>query len=227
MLKKEDRPWTPLHVLPANNKNAFSKYDRQSRRKSNLKTLIIIFLIILLLLLLALFFVSTKIGVKSSGSAITKSKEDLSTSQGLAAPKDKKITIEEDCYGIVPRFGMRKVKSFNRCSILVSYDSPYGSLVVDYRGNGGAATSSDILMRRANTEKYEETSFTSNERNFLLFRNKESINFEKTAFLELEGITIGISLKSDSALNYDKEFQEIITSFYCKNDCKSATLDPL
>ncbi len=122
---------------------------------------------------------------------------------------------------------MRKIKSFSRCSILISYDSPYGSLVVDYRGNGGAATSSDILMRRANTEKYEETSFTSNDRKFLMFRNKESINFEKTAFLEIEGITIGISLKSDSSLNYDKEFQEIIQSFYCKNDCKSATLDPL
>lgn len=190
-------------------------------------SLLVIFLIILLLLLLGVFFLSTKVSGKASSKTTTTDQADLSSSKQLEAAQAKKITLEEDCYGIVPRFGMRKVKSFNRCSVLISYDSPYGSLVVDYRGNGGAATSSDVLMRRANTDKYEESSFTSNDRKFLMFRNKESINFEKTAFLELEGITIGISLKSDSSLNYDKEFQEIIQSFYCKNDCKSATLDPL
>ena len=227
MSKNEDRPWTPLHVLPANSNNPFNKYERRARRKSNLMSLVVIFLIILLLLLLGVFFLSTKVNGKTASKTTSNSKSDSSSSQGLVAQNEKKITLEEDCYGIVPRFGMRKVKSFNRCSVLISYDSPYGSLVVDYRGNGGAATSSDVLMRRANTDKYEESSFTSNDRKFLMFRNKESINFEKTAFLELEGITIGISLKSDSSLNYDKEFQEIIQSFYCKNDCKSATLDPL
>ncbi len=226
MSKNEGKPWTPLHVLPANSNNPFNKFERKARRKSNLMSLIIIFLIILLLLLLGVFFLSTKMGTANKAKTTTDPQTNASSEQ-LAAPKDKRITLEEDCYGIVPRFGMRKVKSFNRCSILVSYDSPYGSLVVDYRGNGGAATSSDILMRRANTDKYEETSFTSNDNTFSLFRNKESTNFEKTAFLELDGITIGISLKSDSSLNYDKEFQEILTSFYCKNGCKSATLDPL
>jgi len=227
MSKSEDRPWTPLHVLPANNNNPFNKYERRARRKANFMSLLVIFLIILLLMLLGVFFLSTKVSGKVTTKSTTANQTDLSASKQLDAVKAKKITLEEDCYGIVPRFGMRKVKSFNRCSVLVSYESPYGSLIVDYRGNGGATTSSDILMRRANTDKYEETSFTSNERKFLMFRNKESINFEKTAFLELDGITIGISLKSDSALNYDKEFQEIIQSFYCKNDCKSATLDPL
>jgi hypothetical protein len=227
MSKNEDRPWTPLHVLPANSNDPFNKYERRARRKANLTSLIIIFLIILLLLLLGVFFLSTKVSGKTNKTTSTTNQVDLSSSKQLEAAQAKKITLEEDCYGIVPRFGMRKVKSFDRCSILVSYDSPYGSLIVDYRGNGGAATSSDILMRRANTDKYEETTFTSNDKKFLLFRNKESINFEKTAFLELEGITIGISLRSDSSLNYDREFQEIIHSFYCKNGCKSATLEPL
>jgi hypothetical protein len=227
MLKNAGRPWTPLHVLPANSNNPYNKYERRARRKSNLASLLIIFLVILLLMLVGVFFFSTKVGGKITTKATPNGLEGPASSQGLAASSGKKITVEEDCYGIVPRFSIRKVKSFNRCSILISYDSPYGSLVVDYRGNGGAATSSDILMRRANTDKYEETTTSIQENKFVLFRNKESMNFEKTAFLELKGITIGITLKSDSTLNYETEFQEILTSFYCKNGCQSATLEAL
>jgi hypothetical protein len=93
--------------------------------------------------------------------------------------------------------------------MFISFESPYGSLVVDYRGNGGAAVSSDILMRKANPEKYEETSSVQNGNAFLMFRNKESINYEKSAYLQFTGTTIGITLKSDSSLNYDVEFLEL------------------
>lgn len=85
--------------------------------------------------------------------------------------------------------------------------------------------SSDILMRKANPEKYEETSSVQNGNAFLMFRNKESINYEKSAYLQFTGTTIGITLKSDSSLNYDVEFLELLSSFYCKNGCQSATLD--
>lgn len=190
-------------------------------------SLLVIFLVILLLLLLGVFFFSTKVSGKVTTKSTIANQADLSASKQLDAAKAKKITLDEDCYGIVPRFGMRKVKSFNRCSILVSYDSPYGSLIVDYRGNGGASVSSDILMRKANPEKYEETTSVGNNTTFLMFRNKESVNYEKTAFLQLKGLTIGITLQSDSSLNYDTDFQEILSSFYCKNGCQSATLDPL
>lgn len=187
-----------------------------------IQSLTIIFLLVLLLLLLGMFFLSTKMVQNSSPKATDTSQEKQSS---LVASTGKKITLEEDCYGIAPMFAMRKVKSFNRCSMLISFESPYGSLVVDYRGNGGAAVSSDILMRKAKPDKYEETSSVQNGNAFLMFRNKESINYEKSAYLQLSGTTIGITLKSDSSLNYDAEFQEILSSFYCKNGCQSATLD--
>ena len=225
MSRSEGKPWTQLHVLPANDRAPYTPHDRKSRVRTKILTLFVIFLLILLLILIGIFFLSTKIAYNTPPTSIPRDQGEKSSS--LVASSGKKTTIEEDCYGIATRFAIRKVQSFHQCSLRVSFESPYGSLIVDYRGNGGASVSSDILMRKANPEKYEETTSVGNNTTFLMFRNKESVNYEKTAFLQLKGLTIGITLQSDSSLNYDTDFQEILSSFYCKNGCQSATLDPL
>ena len=223
--QNRERPWTQLHVLPTIGRVAYLAHDRKSRVWMKIQSLLIIFLILLVIVLLGIFFYTTKI-VPTPSTKTVKIRPDVQSSS-LVASTGKKITLEEDCYGIVPKFTIRKVKSFDRCSMLVSFESPYGSLIIDYRGNGGAAVSSDILMRKANKDRFEETLSTVYKYTFMVFRNRESPNYEKTAFLQLKGTTIGITLKSDSSLNYDTEFQEILSSFYCKNECTSATLDAL
>lgn len=188
-----------------------------------------IFLVILLVVLWGLFFISTQAGTGTVTNT-DNNKESVKKTGTASQSSDtilKKTLLEQTCYGITVKFPVRKVKEIKQCSLQTLFDLPFGSLVVDYRENEGSTVSTDVLMRQANPEKYASSKISLNEKEYLLFKNQESINYEKTAYLQLAHVTIGITLKPDSPKNFDREFEEILTSFYCKNECKSDTLDSL
>lgn len=203
--------------MPSNHKSLHARHRRLHALKSHLSFLISIFLFILVLLLLGIFYMSTQ--VDTSNTDVRTEADQEKETASLVASQGRKVVIERDCYGLEVRFGIRKMEAFDDCSLRVSLDSPHGMLVVDYRDTSGSAISSDILMRRTHPEKYEETEYTAREQQYVVFRNKQSGNYEKTAFLQLPSTTIGITLRPDSSVSYDAEFQDILNSFYCKNEC--------
>lgn len=212
-----DRPWTPLQVVASNHRSQHIRHRRMHALKSHISALLSIFLLIVVIILLGMFFVSTR--VDSESEDIHTDATQRQESASLVASQGRRVVLERDCFGLELRFGIRKVEAFDDCSLRVSLESPHGMLVVDYRGNGGSAVSSDILMRRSHSEKYTETEYTAGDKHYIVFQNKQSGNYEKTAFLQLPNTTVGITLRPDSAVSYDAEFQDVLNSFYCKNDC--------
>lgn len=220
--KKEPITWTPLP------RKFRSKKPPQKKQKSGLLSLLTIFLFIVVVILIAIIYFSTiYVNIPKKGVVTTTSKiQAIAASDLVASQKLKKVVVEENCYGFSAPFSFRKISRIDICSVFISLESPYGALVVDYRDNGGGQISSDILMRRATPEKYEESPMQGREGyDFMTFKNKENQNYERTAFLPLGNITIGITLKTDSPSNHDEEFKKILTSFYCVDGCKSGKLD--
>lgn len=170
-------------------------------------------------------YVSRNQSLTSQGTLIAKN--DPATSSNLVAEVPKKIVVAENCYGLTVPFEIRKINRLSRCSVSISLKPPMGMLTVDYREDGVGADDPNIGMRRANQTKYEESTIRGrDDKTFVVFKNIESTYFEKTAYLQLQGVTIGVSLRTDSASNYDKQFEAILSSLYCVNECKSDTLIP-
>lgn len=221
---------TTRRLLPFGESHDSRESSSMTGRKSNLLTLVTIFLSMIIIILLLIWYYSTiYMGIqnKESMQGASVSQDDpVKRSDMVAVDKLKRTILDEKCYGITVPFEIRKISRRGACSVFISLGSPSGSFTVDYRQTGNTDVSSDILMRRANSSKYKESTLPGrNGQTFVVFHNIQNENYECTAFLQLKSVTIGITLRSDSSEDFDTQFKDILSSFYCVNECKSDTLN--
>ncbi len=197
----------------------------KKKKKGAINGFILIVGLVLVVCLILILYLSFDIDslYRQKPTVDTKSgaKYSLETLGGSQMGDTKPIHIEQKCYGLVVPYAIFKSTQRDTCSVFISLRSPKGNVTVDYRLKESSDVLPDIKMRRVRADKYIESQLNINETQMIIFQNVTLEGFEKTAFFEKGGAHIIITLKTET-MNTDREkvFDEILKSFYCKDNCK-------
>lgn len=119
--------------------------------------------------------------------------------------------INTPCFSFTIPFKVVSENLAEKCDINIHTDAPKATVVVFTR-NVDIETISDvpdIRLRLQNTEEYAQQENTTNNYEFMIFKNT-SMMYEKTAFYFEDDTLFAITLKSNYSSNLDKQFSEIL-----------------
>lgn len=202
------------------------KPENGIKKRRSLLSLVVIFLLLLVGVLVGIMYWSTRqdATIKNEEEQLNKLSAELNDTKypnSTSIKIRKKTELVQECYGILIPFTIRKVWRTQPCSLLVFLESEHGTVTVAYRRHEGSTESPDIGFRRANPTKYVESKMKGREGyDFVVFKNRETNRYEKSAFLQKDLFTVSITLSMDFPSQYDSEFQNMLSSFYCVDGCR-------
>lgn len=123
-------------------------------------------------------------------------------------------TIKTDCYIINLPIKPEKIDKFNECSLRIYVRNPRLHVTIHYKKTdvNNIKEVSDVLMRSSKKEEYLMGEKQTKKYTYVTFQ-KQSVEYEKTAFLLWQGNNISISVVGISNENLDYIFNFILDSF--------------
>jgi hypothetical protein len=146
----------------------------------------------------------------------SQSLREVNVAVGKAQPTDAPYGTQptmNDCFNFTIPYTINNHHHDGVCNDYFSLTNPLGTIYAnEYPVQIQSLNElSDIVSRRRNPEKYEESHLEVGGRDFLVFRDKE-VPFQKTAFYFTGSKVFVFTLTSDNVPQTDKNFAAILAS---------------